>query len=219
MTSATRQTELVASRPFCVEISGTTIIEDAAPYRQAFGTTPALLFEDVFSAPLLDRLMARAGTSGFTLRDNGHVGLREFADDGSIGAAFALMLDRPLLCSWLTKATGCPPMRGVVGSINQATPGTDNGLTWHDDLTNKGRMLGIVVNLSDSPYDGGIFEMRPKGSVEPLLTCHHVRRGSTLIFAVRPDLEHRVTPLTSGGPRRVYTGWFLRDEASQSSAG
>lgn len=54
---------------------------------------------------------------------------------------------------------------------------------------------------------------------QPLLAHHHNKPGTVLIFAVRPDLEHRVTPLTSGGPRRVFAGWFLTGEERLASAG
>ena len=30
-----------------------------------------------------------------------------------------------------------------------------------------------------------------------------------LIFRVSSKLEHRVLPLTAGGPRRVFTGWAM----------
>jgi hypothetical protein len=37
----------------------------------------------------------------------------------------------------------------------------------------------------------------------------HDQPGTALVFEVRPQLEHRVLPLTAGGPRRVFTGWFI----------
>ena len=33
--------------------------------------------------------------------------------------------------------------------------------------------------------------------------------GAMLIFEVSRRCEHRVHPLTGGGPRRVFTGWFI----------
>jgi len=28
------------------------------------------------------------------------------------------------------------------------------------------------------------------------------------LFRIGPDLHHRVTPVTKGGPRRVFGGWL-----------
>lgn len=36
-----------------------------------------------------------------------------------------------------------------------------------------------------------------------------LRQGDALIFKVDHALEHRVTPLTAGGPRIVWAGWFI----------
>ena len=66
-----------------------------------------------------------------------------------------------------------------------------------------------MIDLADRRYQGGRFELRRKGESDPLLVFEHAAPGSLLIFAVRDDLEHRVTPVTGGGPRRVYSGWFL----------
>ena len=85
----------------------------------------------------------------------------------------------------------------------------NDALDWHDDLHDTSRRLAIIVNLSDRPFAGGQFQLRRKGESELLLRHNHPQAGSVLIVAVRPELEHRVTPVSDGGPRRIYAGWFL----------
>ena len=82
-------------------------------------------------------------------------------------------------------------------------------LHWHDDMNDRARKLAIVINLSGRPFQGGQFQLRRKGADGLLLAFDHVEPGSALLFAVRPELEHRVLPVTGTNPRRVYAGWFL----------
>lgn len=203
---------IVASRPFSIDAAGTTILADAADYREPFRSVPAILLDGVFAPPLIDRLVARGEAARFVPHDVVKVGVREVTDDAGIGAALAILLGRDPLCRWLADVTGSPPLNGVVGSFSQARAGAGEGLAWHDDLIDPRRRLGVVVNLTSQPYEGGLFELRRKGSAAPLLSHHHDRPGMTLIFAVGSDLEHRVTSVTSGGPRRVFAGWFLAAE-------
>jgi hypothetical protein len=51
--------------------------------------------------------------------------------------------------------------------------------------------------------------MRTVPERSPLITFRHDTPGTALIFEVSKRCEHRLHPLTSGGPRRVFTGWFL----------
>lgn len=206
-----------ASPPFCIDATRTTILAEPHAYRAAFEAVPALLFDDVFAAPLMARLLARAETANFVHHDVEHLGQREIANDGGVAAAFAVMLDRPSLLQWLEQVTGLRALRGVAGAYAQTRAGAGHALDWHDDRNDPRRALGVVVNLTSQPYEGGLFEMRRKGTAQPLLTHHHTKPGTVLIFAVRPDLEHRVTPLTAGGPRRVFAGWFLTDEERLAS--
>jgi hypothetical protein len=51
--------------------------------------------------------------------------------------------------------------------------------------------------------------MRRKGESGICWRHHHASPGEALVFEVSPALEHRVTPLTAGGPRTIFAGWFL----------
>ncbi len=37
----------------------------------------------------------------------------------------------------------------------------------------------------------------------------HCDLGTALFFRLAAELEHRVLPVTAGGQRRVFAGWFL----------
>ena len=197
--------------PFCIDAMTTLISADPASYRDKFQKTPAFIFDGVFAPSLLDTLMARAAAGTFVDDDVKNIGTREIEAPQRVGKAISLLLGQPALPNWLQLATGMEPLRAVMGRLVQTRANDRDALQWHDDMGDKKRQIAIVINLSSQAFDGGLFEMRHVGEQSPILSFHHHAPGTMMLFAVRPDLEHRVTPIISGGPRRVYTGWFLNE--------
>ncbi len=197
--------------PFCIDAMRTDILSDPGPCREAFDRCPALLFENVIAPDLLGMLMRMGSAAKFVPDVVDKVGTREIEETQALGKLLSIVLARAALWEWLEKATGVVPIGGVSGQVAQARPDTRDSLDWHDDRHTAGRQLGVVIHLSDASYGGGYFELRRTGSHEPLACFTGCGPGTMAIFAVRGDLEHRVTQLTSGGPRRVFAGWFLAE--------
>lgn len=83
-------------------------------------------------------------------------------------------------------------------------------LDWHDDLNGPvPRRLGITIGLGEAPYTGGLFEMCSHPDGQTLIEFKHDSPGTALVFKVSTRCEHRAHPLLSGGPRRLFTGWFV----------
>ncbi len=57
----------------------------------------------------------------------------------------------------------------------------------------------------------GAFEIRDHTIKTPLFEHVQADAGDLLIFEVNPRSEHRVTPVESGKPRLVFTGWFIAE--------
>lgn len=128
------------------------------------------------------------------------------------GRILNLALSRPALLRWVEEVTGCGPLQRIEGRVMQmlCRPGDEFG--WHDDnVSEQGRRVALVVNLGTAAYEGGEFELRRKGG-RTLVSMRHTEPGSALFFKVGPGLEHRVLPLTAGGPRRVFAGWAYAGE-------
>ena len=118
-----------------------------------------------------------------------------------------LALNRPALLRWLETATGCGPLTDIAGGVAQTLARPGDELVWHDDFSaGEGRRLAIVIDLSTEAYAGGAFQLRYRDGAA-IFEHRYQRPGSALIFGVGPALEHRVLPLRSGGPRRVFAGW------------
>jgi hypothetical protein len=197
---------------FSVGAMETQLLGDESAAAEGFARHHAIVCGTVLEPALLAVLMKICGRAQFVSDDVAGLGHREVETPTRAGGALTLALKRANLLRWIERVTGCGTLRSVSGRVVQTRPNVHDRLLWHDDLQEPWRRLAITINLSERSYDGGMFELRRAGS-DTVLTQHaHVGPGSALIFDVARGLEHRLLPITSGGPRRVYAGWFLTRE-------
>jgi hypothetical protein len=174
--------------------------------REAFSTFNGAVFLNVIEASLLDVFLRLARAAAFESVATDDWGLRGVDAADRIALPFCMALARPVLLRWLEAVTGCEPLATVEGLIARMAPG--DILEWHRDARLGVRRLAVVIHLTEVPYEGGRFELRTKQGQWPLMSCEHRVPGSTAIFRLGLDLQHRVTPVTSGGPRTIFAGWF-----------
>lgn len=195
--------------PFTIAPLATTPNADPAEFRAGFAAAQALHLRDVFAPALLARIMANAASASFIDDFVERIGTREIEAPQRVGGVISMLLGRTALYDWLEAATGLGPIRSVSGRLVQTRANGADELAWHDDLGIPDRLLAVVIDLSDQAYSGGRFELRRLAQETPIFERDQGAAGTMTVFAVRRGLEHRVMPLTAGGPRRVYTGWFL----------
>ena len=195
--------------PFTIAADATSLSIAPETLSTRFRRMPALVCRDVIDPMLLDRLRARCDASAFVADPVQGIGLREVEAQPVVAATFCVMLQRPAFRRWVEQVTGAPPLATVKGAVAQTWPADGFGLGWHDDDEpgQRGRQIAITIDLSSTPFTGGMFELRRRGG-EVIGRFRHDRPGSALIFAVDPSLEHRLLPIAEGGPRRVFAGWF-----------
>lgn len=195
--------------PFQIGQFGVSIPGAHQPWREQFDRDCAISLSGVFPPDHLAKLVERAARTEFADDFVEGIGWRAIESPQRVGKALSLLLHSPPLLRWFERATGSGPLRAVAGRLVETRANQRDALGWHDDQDDLARLLAVVINLSDRPFSGGEFQLRRKGESIPFLTFDHPEPGSMLVFAVRPELEHQVTPVTDGGPRRVYAGWFL----------
>ena len=180
-------------------------------FAATFAEQRGLIFHEALAPDLLQRGRALAQKTRFISNSVEDLGHREIESPPLAGKVFELLLSRAPLFRWLERVTGCAPISGVVGALARTHAAPGDGLDWHDDFGIPGtapRRLAITIALDDLDYEGGLFELRRVGATTPILSFKHEKAGTVVIFEVSRKLEHRVQPLTSGGPRLVYAGWF-----------
>ena len=185
----------------------TELDPDLTDICEQYARLHAIPLRDVLEPAFLQTLLRLCAAATFISgpSDPGH---REVESPQRVGRILNLALQRPNCLRWLEDATGCVPLGHIEGRLTQTLVRPGDELLWHDDLCEEDRRLAFVLNLGTAPYTGGDFELRAKGG-PTLLRVHHAEPGSALIFKVHPRIEHRVLPLTAGGPRRVFAGWAI----------
>lgn len=139
----------------------------------------------------------------------------QWAPDTVTGSAFAFdttSMSLPRLMDFLDGPANLRPLLGLKptarfsGRLKRLGVGPDYRFPWHRDHRH-GRLVGMSVNLSEGPVEGGVFEQRLRWEKEPTV-CIHSAPGDIHLFDVSdPRWVHRVTPLVSG-ERVVLAGWW-----------
>jgi hypothetical protein len=199
-------------RPFSIGKARTELLAGANDWAARFAEDGAIVCPDIFEPEVFDRLFAAAGSARFRPDSVAGLGTREVEDPQRIGTMLNLLLQRANLFRWLERVTGRMGLVGAEGRLVQTREGNHSDqLDWHNDLENNRRALGITISFSDAAFTGGMFEMRKAGDPGSGIQFKHGTPGTALIFGLGNMWEHRVLPVSEGGPRRVYTGWFLRE--------
>jgi hypothetical protein len=198
-------------RPFAIGAAQTELFADPAPWAAAFADQRAIVCRDIFEPALFARLLAAAGSTQFRDDHVVELGTRAVEEPQRVGGTINVLLQRPNLFRWLETVTGRTGLAGAEGRLVQTRAGAGDALEWHNDLQQSRRALGITISFTDTIYTGGLFEMRMVDDPASARCYDHARAGTALIFDLGSDIEHRVHPVASGGPRRVFTGWFMRE--------
>ena len=198
------------SSPFVVGAYQTVLLAPPEDLAAEFAQHRAIACTGAIAPDLLSSLMRLCRDGSFTSDEVEGLGHREVETPQRAGRVITLALKRAALISWLEGVTGCGPLGNVEGRVVRALANNHDQLVWHDDLDEPRRRLAITINLSERAYQGGLFELRDKRTHDVLATHLHLEPGTALVFDVAHDIEHRVQPVTAGGPRCVYTGWFFK---------
>lgn len=197
------------SSAFVISTTKTHIYSSARAWAEAFRYQRAVYLGQVLAPDFLMRLMQLCKQARFVDDPVRGVGHRETEQSGLISKALSLALRRSECLTWVAELVGAHSLNTAEGCIARTCANGRDALDWHDDLNDPRRHLAITINLSPDAYEGGQFELRNKHTKTTLFEHRHSEPGSAVLFDVSHELEHRVLPLTSGGPRCVFAGWFL----------
>lgn len=193
---------------FVVGPARTVLNDDLAAAGAEFAATRALVCHGALDPALTARLGRICDQAEFRSDHVDGLGHRRIEKPATAGGAISLLLRRADLFRWLEAVTGRGAIADIEGRVVQTYPVPGDELVWHNDIEGR-RRLAITIALDSPPYQGGEFELRRVGETDNLLRFTHAAPGTALIFIVSPRYEHRLLPLVAGGPRRVFTGWFM----------
>lgn len=194
---------------FTIGTTKTDIFDREDEAADSFCRQRAIVCRGALDPALLARLNQICDRGAFAAEPVEGLGHRHVEQPPVAGGALGLFLKRVELTQWLERVTARGPIRSVEGAMVETHCKPGDELAWHDDLNKSARLLALTIVIGDRKFEGGGFELRRKGEEELLLDYRPDTPGTALIFDVAADIEHRVLPVTAGGPRRVFTGWFL----------
>lgn len=195
-------------RPISIGPQRTDILAAPEPWRALFDRQHHIAVPDLIDPAFLPALLERCERATYERDDRPDLYNREAEAPQRVGMALNMLMTRAPFLRWVEAATGAPPLVRCEGRLARMHAGGGDVIDWHDDRL-PARRLAVVLNLSNVPYAGGAFQLRRKGETDLIADYRHEHAGTALIFSVDPALEHRVLPLASGGPRRVFSGWFM----------
>lgn len=127
-----------------------------------------------------------------------------------------ILLNRTKLFKAIEYITDINEISGFDGRIYLMDNREECFDTWHNDIDPIGnRLVGLSLNLSIRPFEGGVFSIRNSKSKELYNTIEWEGQGEVHLFKIESNLEHKVSSVTSQNPRIAYAGWFLGNLTSQ----
>ncbi|MGH9580754.1 MAG: hypothetical protein ACRD2R_07165, partial [Terriglobales bacterium] len=104
--------------------------------------------------------------------------------------------------------TCCGPIGCFEGRVYRVVPGASHHDSWHDDLADTRRKIGLSLNLSRAEFSGSAFELCEWSTGRVLARVANTGIGDAILFRLAPFLKHRISPLEGNVPKTAYAGWF-----------
>ena len=187
----------------------TTAAETDAMAR-TFARHKCLILKGFIGPELLPQVLADVSRAPFYRKTDGKIAVELCMRQNALLNQLQFLSDDPALCAFIARIAGTGPLAGYDGRVYRFDPGAKHYDSWHDDIHERWkRRVAMSVNLSPVPYDGGALEIRHKRTKKMIAAVHNTVPGDAAIFLVDPALEHRVLPVTGGGSRVAFAGWFF----------
>jgi hypothetical protein len=181
-----------------------------ATLRESFDSAHAVHLPGFLSEDLLDEVQRAIRSAAFYDRShgkNGDIGREECMTDNSALAMLVLLANDSRLLTLVRSITACAPIGCFDGRVYRMRDAAGHFDRWHSD-TGVDRLIGMSVNLSETAYEGGRFELRSADSNHVLWQITNTGPGDAVMFRISDDLVHRVTAVQGDDPRTAFAGWF-----------
>ena len=176
--------------------------------RRTFEDRRWLVLPRFFDQPLLDLIQEKLqGAEYRTVERDTGVELRPV--DCTPYLAAELLLNTPKLFRVIEKITGCARIACFSGRIYRRPPTGEYFSRWHTDISDRGRLIALTINLNREPYSGGALQIRSAVTRELLCEAPNPNYGDALIFPIDPRLEHRIGDVQGKTPKTALAGWFF----------
>jgi hypothetical protein len=159
---------------------------------------------------LLQKISVRLEHCEWITREDGAIAKEAAPSDLAPANVLNFVANTSEFLDLMRQVTGCHSIRWFGGRIYRMEPGADHFDSWHADVgtTHRDRLLGMSINLSPRPYQGGVFRLREEASADILCELSNTGPGDAICFRISSALKHMVTPLVGTEPKTAFAGWF-----------
>jgi hypothetical protein len=180
---------------------------DATALRAEFRDKACVRLESFIEPRLMARIQAQVAAATFADRAHGSISTELCMQPHACVGVLHFLVNDPAVFRLVEDLSGCRGLRTFIGRVYRLLADRGHYDSWHSDLLND-HHVGMSINLSAEPYEGGVFEIRRIGTETPLASLPNIGAGDAILFAIADDLEHRVTPMTGTAAKTAFAGWF-----------
>lgn len=159
---------------------------------------------------LIEMISSRLEHCSWTTQDDGMIAKEAFPGDPAPASVLNFAANTSEFLDLIRRITNQPEIKFFGGRIYRMAPAADHFDSWHADLgtTHRDRLVGMSINLSTRPYEGGVFRLREEASGNILCELSNTGPGDAIFFRISPNLKHMVTRLEGSEPKTAFAGWF-----------
>ena len=128
--------------------------------------------------------------------------------DAQLQLKLCTLVNDSRLFGTVERMTGCAPIGCCLTHVYCLDAAPESRDAWHGDVDGN-RLIAISINVGDA-YSGGRLLIREQAGGRIVSEVDNPVAGSAVLFRIRGDLEHFVTPITAGR-RLALAGWFQRE--------
>jgi len=181
--------------------------EESAALAARFAEAASVRLPGLLEPEFRTRLSGLLDDAVWADREHGGIGRDRCLMGGPALSALHFAFNDPAFLRLVEAITGRTPLVSFVGHVFRLEPGSGHFDTWHTDDV-QDRWIGLTLNLSPAPYEGGRFQLRDVTTGALRCDIANVGPGDAVLFSIGPTLEHRATPVTGTRVRTTCAGWF-----------
>ena len=185
--------------------------------QQQFAETHCILLPSLIAPEILQVVLDQVAGAQFIPHQSTDVGVETQIATNVALSSLQFLLNIPSFLRFIEAVTSCAPIQIFAGRIYRLSPAENQHFDWHDDvIPDDPRVLGLSINLSPQPFEGGEFSIRDVKTKQVFREVRNTGLGDALIFRIASSLQHRVGPVRGVISKMAYAGWFEPPTAASS---
>jgi hypothetical protein len=197
-----------------IQITRSGAVKNADPgaleeLQQEFAKNHCILLPSLIDPAIFEFVVDSVAKASFVAREYKDVGTEKRLPGEVSTSSLDFLMNVPRFLQIIERVTCCEKIALFYGRIYQMTAAEGHQFNWHDDMeSGDPRLLGLSLNLSREPFEGGELEIREMDSQRVVHKVRNTGLGDAIIFRIAANLEHRVAPVRGVNSKIAYAGWF-----------